>query len=187
MCTVPRPHIATTGYVHKLGDPAKPCTLGVRFRKLAWRLTLSWGPLRCKRHFRTPIPCMSTVPRPRMATISYVHNMVGPAEPYTLGVRFRKCSWYFTSWGPLCHKRHFSTQVVWMCTASRPHTSTTGYGHILGGAAEPCTLGVRFRKLAWRLTPSWGPLWCKRHFRTPAVWMCTVPRPHTYTTAYVHN
>ena len=34
--------MGTTGYVHILGDPAEPCTLGVQFRKLAWHLTPTW-------------------------------------------------------------------------------------------------------------------------------------------------
>ena len=102
MCTAPRPRMATTAYVHNLGDLAEPCTLGVRFRKHAWHLTPPLGPIWRKWHFTTPAVCMCTAPRQRMATTSYVHNLGGLAQPCTLGVRFRILACHLTpSWGPL--------------------------------------------------------------------------------------
>ena len=117
---------------------------------------------------------MCTVLRPHASTTAYVHNLGDPIEPCKSGVPFRKRAWHLTPpLGPLWRKRHFRTPAVWMCTAPRPPMATTGYAHNLGGLTEPCTLGARFRKLAWHFTPLWEPLWCKRHFRAPSIRMCT--------------
>ena len=175
MCTAPRPLNTITGYVHNLGGLAQPCTLGVRFRVLAWHLTPSWGLLWCKRHFCTPTIWMCTVPRPRASTTAYVYNLRDHPEPCKLGVPFWK------------HARHYGDHpgangifVHPLCGCVQLHdcmrsAAAIGCVHKLSSQPAPGTLGVRLQKHTWHLTPPLGPLWCKRHFRTPAVCMCTPP------------
>ena len=100
---------------------------------------------------------MSMAHQPRMTTTGYVHNLGGLAEPYTLGVQFRKLAWrHFTPpWGPLWSNGilvHLLYVFLQLPDGIRM-TAAIGRVHKLPSAPAPGALGVQFLKCAWHLTP----------------------------------
>ena len=56
----------------------------------------------------------------------------------------------------------------------------TNYAY-LGGPVAYFTPGVRLRDPSQKFTTPWTAMFSERHFRTPAVRICTVPRSSTRT------
>ena len=51
----------------------------------------------------------------------------------------------------------------------------------LGRVVVPCTSGVQLPDRSRMFTRPWQTIYRERHFRTPAIWICTAPRSQTRT------
>ena len=177
LCTVE----ARLAVYRNLRGPAAPCLLGVRFRIWPSLFTMPLEALWRKRHFRTPAVRLCTFLGPGSVEepLAVYANLGGPVVPCTLGVRFQKRTCQFTRpWEALWRKRHLRTPAARLYTFPRPGLQVPLIVYTnLGCPAAPWTLGVRFRKWSRLFTRPWEAVWCKEHFRTPAVRLYTAPGP----------
>ena len=112
----------------------------------------------------------------------------GPVAHCTPGVRLRDRSQKFTTpWTAIFSERHFRTPAVRICTVPRSSTRTVHLGCVytnytyLGGPVAHCTPGVRLRDRTRQFSTPYTVICSERHFRTPAVRICTVPPSRTRT------
>ena len=112
----------------------------------------------------------------------------GPALPCTIGVQLPHHSRMLTSWWrTMSSERHFRTPPVRICTAPRSWTGTAHLGYVyttytkLRGPGEPSTTSVRRPERSWMFFRPLQTIFSERHFRTPPVRICTVPRIRTRT------
>ena len=108
--------------------------------------------------------------------------------PCTPGERRGDRSWQFIgTWRTICCKQRFHTTPVRACMAPQSQTRTSQLGCVcrkytkLGGPVVPCTPGVHLRDPSRQFIGPWRTICCKRHFRTPPVWICMAPRSRTRT------
>ena len=104
----------------------------------------------------------------------------GPIATCTPGVRsldrFRMLT---RPWQTIWSKRHFHTPPVRICMIPSSRSLTVPVDSVyrsctkLGGPVTACTPGVRPLDRSSMFTRPWRTTCCKRHFRTPAVRICT--------------
>ena len=150
--------------------------------------TRLWRTICSERNFRTPAVRLCTPLTNRSFTFpvecvyrSYT-KLGGPVTPCTPGVRpLDRSSKITRPCRTTCSKRHFRTPAVRICTAPQSRTpyscNRSEYASCtkLGGPVAPCTPGVRPLDRSSMFNRSWRTICCERHFRTPAVRICTAP------------
>ena len=118
----------------------------------------------------------------RLCVCTKYTKLGGPVVPYTPGVRLPERSRMFTRpWQAICGKRHFRTPAVRIRTAPQNRTRTSHLICVctsctkLEGPVAPCTTGVQLPDCSQMFTRPWQTNCSKRHYRTPAVRICTTP------------
>ena len=185
-----------------LGGHLAHCTTGVRLRHHSRQFTIPYASICSLGHFRTPAVRICTVPRSRTRTVllccvytNYTY-LEGPVAHCTIGVRLRDRKWQFTiQYATICSLRHFRTPALQICTVSRSSTRTVHLGCVytnntyLGGPVAHGTPGVRLQDRS-QLTIPCTAICSERHFRTPAVRICTSTQSRTRTVhlrcEYIH-
>ena len=151
--------------------------------------TLPYTTICNERHFRAPAVRFGTVARSLSRTVhldcQYTNRtkLEGPVVPRAGCVLVRYRSQEFPSpWRKVCSKQNFRTHSVRICTVPQIRTQTAHIGCVntnytyLGGPVAHCTPGVRFRYRLRQFTLPCTRISNERHFRTPSVRICTVPK-----------
>ena len=112
----------------------------------------------------------------------------GPIAPCTPGVRKLDSSSMFTRlWRTICNERHFCTPAVRICTTLRSRTSYSVLA-VCTQAVPNCEVLLLPVHQVYDhytsqtlLTRPWQTICSERHFRTPAVLLCTPPTNRSFT------
>ena len=177
-----------------LGDPVAHCTIRVRLLDRSRQFNIPSATIYSLRHFHTHAVRICTVPQNgiRKVHLGFVYTnytyLGGPVEHCTIDVRLRDRSRQFTiPYATICCLRHFLTHAERICTVPQSWTGTlhlrfmyTNYTY-LGHPVGRCTIRVRLRDRSRLFTIPYATICSLRHFRTPAVCICTVPRNSTRT------
>ena len=106
-----------------------------------------------------------------------------PVAHCTPGVRLRGCSHQFTiPWNTICSEWHFRTSPVRHCMPTTCPTITTALSCVytnctyLGDIVAHCTPALRLRDRLRQFTLPCTTICSERHFRTPSVCTCTIPK-----------
>ena len=147
-----------------------------------------WQAIFGKRHFRTPAVRICMAPRNPTRTSHLIcvcticTKLEGPVTPCATRVRLPDRSRMFTRrWSTICCERNFYTPPVRICTAPRIRIRTSHLICVctsctkLEGPVAPCTTGVQLPDCSQMFTRPWQTNCSKRHYRTPAVRICTTP------------